>query len=236
MTAAMVPVDRLHPHPDNIRTDLGDLTELAASIRARGLLQPLVVTPAGDKFLVLDGHRRLAAARLAGVAALPCLAVKPGDVERDTAVMLAAAMHKALEPIEQAAAFNRLRRRGMTIVEIARRTGYAPSTVSSRLLLAELPAEALEMVAAKTLTVKEATGLAQQMRHTSTGTAHFHTPKTTWFNADHPLASMVANSCGHTDTRIRIGGIGCGKCWEDAIRFNERDKVAHRAAGQAVTR
>lgn len=57
------PVEALAPHPDNPRSDLGDLTELARSIKAQGVLQPLLILPAGEdgRHRVVAGHRRLAA-------------------------------------------------------------------------------------------------------------------------------------------------------------------------------
>ena len=75
---AYIPVSKLYPHPDNPRKDLGDLTELAESIKANGVLQNLTVVPnmvvgeiSGDVwqrgYKVIIGHRRLAAAKLAGL-------------------------------------------------------------------------------------------------------------------------------------------------------------------------
>lgn len=235
MSGVSIPLDRLRPHPDNIREDLGDLSELAASIATRGLLQPLVVSPTGKSFLILDGHRRYAAAKLAGVPALPCLAVRPGDSARDTAVMLAAAMHKALTPLERGRAFKALRRRGLMVSEIARQSGYSASTVSAGLLLADLPPEAHDMVAAGELTATAATQMAREARRAPSSRPHHTGPRQTWLNADHRLAQMVRNSCSH-DGRTRVGGVGCGQCWENAIRFDEREKDARRHTGKALSR
>ena len=59
-------ISRLHPHPDNPRKELGDLTELAASIEAKGVLQNLTVVPDNDGgYRIIIGHRRHAAAKLA---------------------------------------------------------------------------------------------------------------------------------------------------------------------------
>ncbi|MEG2624333.1 MAG: ParB N-terminal domain-containing protein, partial [Clostridia bacterium] len=80
-----ISIENLYPHPQNPRKDLGDLTELAQSIKAQGVLQNLTVVPWNfveqDKgkwdddyyrFFVLIGHRRLAASKLAGLTDLPC--------------------------------------------------------------------------------------------------------------------------------------------------------------------
>ena len=63
----------LFPHPQNPRKDLGDLDELVDSIKANGVLQNLTVVPRdGGGYTVIIGHRRLAAARRAGLTELPC--------------------------------------------------------------------------------------------------------------------------------------------------------------------
>lgn len=79
-----LPVNQLYPHPDNPRKELGDLSELAASIRANGVLQNLTVVPRmvtgeitgkswQDGYTVIIGHRRLAAAKEAGLKEVPCV-------------------------------------------------------------------------------------------------------------------------------------------------------------------
>lgn len=73
-----IPVSKLWRHPDNPRKDLGDVTELAESIKVNGVLQNLTVVPLigeitkkwdGESYRVIIGHRRLAAAKLAGLGA-----------------------------------------------------------------------------------------------------------------------------------------------------------------------
>jgi len=213
----MIPLERIHPNPANIRADLGDLTELAASIREVGLLQPLVVTQHRDGWLILDGHRRYAAAKQAGAQALPCLASKHGDVDGQLSTMLAAAMHKQLEPLDQARAFARLRARRVTVAEIARRTGYSTSTVQQRLLLIDLPDEVQDMVTGGQITLAEATRLARDVRQHGAGSAHTGAPRRpAWFGPTHRLAATVRAACTHLD-RHRYGGQGCGQCWEAAL-------------------
>lgn len=229
-----IPIERLRPHHSNIRTDLGDLSELAASIRAVGLLQPLVVVPAGGDYEVLDGNRRLAAARLAGAKALPCLATRLGDADHQTSVMLAAAMHQALAPLDQAQAFLALRNSGLSVPDIARRTGYSTATVSARLMLIDLPDEVQDMVRDKEINVTEATNLARQVRRTKAGTAVTTAPKGAWFTSQHRLAKAVMSRCAHLETRRLIGGAGCGQCWEEEIRFDERERQTTPAI-RAVT-
>jgi ParB-like chromosome segregation protein Spo0J len=176
--------------------------------------------------MLVDGHRRLAAAKSAGKQAVPCMAVRPGDEGRDTALMLAAAMHKALSPLERARAFERLRAEGLSVVQIAERTGYAGRTVSESLRLLLLPPDAQAMLAGKELTVAQATDLARQVAKSGTGVvAHHSTKKSTHLDRDHPLADEVRAACAHRDEQVVIGMSGCGRCWEAAIRADERGRV-----------
>lgn len=223
MSIPRIPIDRIRPNTANIRTKLGDLDELAASILAVGLLQPLVVRPDGHgKFVLVDGHRRFHAARRAGLTALPCLASKAEDETGQIGVMLAAAMHKQLEPVEQAQAFTALRNRGLSVADIARRTGYSTATVSGRLLLADLPDETQEMVREGQISVTDATTLARQIRASGRGSAPVRESRPAWFAPTHRLARAVQDTCTHTDVRPVVGRSGCGPCWESAIRADER--------------
>lgn len=144
--ARNVSIDFLEPHPDNIRKELGpteDLDELGASMRSQGVLQALLVTPhpAEDGvFVVIDGHRRLAAARRAHVFDLPCIVTEPGATPGQVlTAMVAADIRRPLAPIELAKAFQRLRALGLSVRIIAERTGHSQRTVNDRLRLLALP-------------------------------------------------------------------------------------------------
>lgn len=97
---------KLNPHPENPRRDLGDLTELAESIKRQGVLQNLTVIADGtDKYTVVIGHRRLAAARLAGIETVPCV-VSDMDEAQQIRTMLSENMQRSdLTIYEQAQGF-----------------------------------------------------------------------------------------------------------------------------------
>lgn len=83
-----IETSKIHPHPDNPRKELGDLTELAESIKEQGILQNLTVIPEGEEdYLVVIGHRRLAAAKLAGLEKVPCV-ISDMDHKTQVATML----------------------------------------------------------------------------------------------------------------------------------------------------
>lgn len=222
--AQKLPVTALRANPGNVRTNLGDLTELTASIAAQGVMQPLIVTrratPGGGvAYVVLDGHRRLAAARAAGVRDVMCLLAHPESSEQEAAQMLAAAMHKGLEPVEQARAFKRLRDQGWPTKRIAQQTGHSPGLVHERLALLDLPPQAQQLVEEKKVTLTAAKDLGRQLRRSASGSAATAGPKNAYLDRTHPAADDARARCteGHREHRRIVGGVSCGQCFEAAI-------------------
>jgi ParB/RepB/Spo0J family partition protein len=228
----MVPVSQLVANRRNVREKLEGIDELAASIRARGLLQPLIVNDRAGTLEVTDGHRRLEASRRAGLPAVLCIVTTDVGTHDVTITMLAASMHKELKPIEQGRAFQRLQGEGMTIAEISRSTGYSVALIRGRLLLLELPDEAQDMVEDESLTIGEATELARQVKaRKSGGVVRMGSGKeTARYWATHPLRGAVREYCTHRDVRRTIGDAGCPHCWEKVIRADEREAIAREAA------
>lgn len=144
-----IPVEDLYPHPDNPRKDLGDLTELADSIKANGVLQNLTVVPrtvtgeiTGETwqkgYTVVIGHRRLAAAKLAGLKELPCV-VADMDLRTQVQTMLMENIQRSdLTLYEQAQGFQMMLNLGDSVDEIARKSGFSQTTVRRRVKLLEL--------------------------------------------------------------------------------------------------
>ncbi|MGZ8848596.1 MAG: ParB N-terminal domain-containing protein, partial [Pyrinomonadaceae bacterium] len=69
----LIPIDKLDPNPDQPRHEIGDLTELTASIREKGVLEPLLVKPTLGRWMIIAGERRWRAATAAGLKELPCI-------------------------------------------------------------------------------------------------------------------------------------------------------------------
>lgn len=141
----MIPVDELQPHPDNPRKDLGDLTELADSIRANGTFQNLTVLrnkdPETGKSTVIIGHRRLAAAKLAGLEKVPCMVVEMDEKEQISTMLLENMQRSDLTIYEQAQGFQMMLDMGETQDSISEKTGFSKTTVRHRLKLLELDPE-----------------------------------------------------------------------------------------------
>ena len=135
----LVEIDRLVGAADNLRRNVGNVTELAASIRSIGVLEPLLVTPAVDGFAVVAGHRRLAAARKAGLEVVPCVVREMSEVERVIALVVENEQRSDLSPIESAEGYFRLIDMGVTQKELAKKVVRSAKHVASRLALLELP-------------------------------------------------------------------------------------------------
>lgn len=141
-----LPVDRIVPNPNQPRTQFSqpELEELAASIRALGILQPLTVRRTEDGWELVAGERRLRAARLAGLAEVPCLCVK-GDSQHSALLALVENLQrKDLDFWEEALALRRLIDGfSLSQEEAARRVGKSPSAVANKLRLLRLPERVL---------------------------------------------------------------------------------------------
>lgn len=178
----MIRLDHLNAHPDNPRKDLGDLSELVESIKAKGILQNLTVirghrgtdeqiaeiqkfydTLTGDTqierdamqeikeqienkwvatgYTVVIGHRRLAAARLAGLTELPCAIVELPYKEQIQTMMVENMQRADLTVFEQAQGFQMMLDLGSPVEEIAEKTGFSDTTVRRRLKWMELDRE-----------------------------------------------------------------------------------------------
>lgn len=141
-TLKQIPVELIDPHPENPRKNLGDLTELAESIKANGIMQNLTVVPKDDgRYTAIIGHRRLAAAKLAGLETVPC-AVVDMDRKAQLSTMLLENMQRSeLSYIEQADGFQLMLDLGETVESISDMSGFSKETVKHRLEIAKLDKE-----------------------------------------------------------------------------------------------
>lgn len=150
-----IAVEKIKPNPANPRLDLGDLTELAASIRENGIMQNLTVVPDGDGYMAVIGHRRLAAAKLAGLETAPCQ-IKDMTPKEQMSIMLAENIQRnSLTPYEQAQGFQTYMDLGADISEIVEKTGFSESTVRHRLKLAELDQDVLKEKSGEQILMKD---------------------------------------------------------------------------------
>lgn len=141
-----IEISKIHPHPDNPRKDLGDLEELVESIKTSGILQNLTIVPQqeGIGYRVVIGHRRLAAAKLAGLTEVPC-AISDMDYKTQIATMLLENIQRSdLTVYEQAQGFQMMLDLGETVADISEKTGLSETTVRRRMKLLELDQDKLK--------------------------------------------------------------------------------------------
>ena len=137
----------IYQHPDNPRKDLGDLSELSDSIAKKGIMQNLTVIQGHwdedrnwheDGYTLIIGHRRFAAAKMAGVQELPCRVVEDMDKKEQVSTMLEENMQRVdLTIWEQANGFQMMLDLGESEEQIAEKSGFSRTTVR-RLNIAKL--------------------------------------------------------------------------------------------------
>lgn len=157
-----IPVDRVRPNPFQPRQQFDDteLEELASSIRANGLLQPIVVRAKGAEYELVAGERRLRAAQRAGLQEIPAIVRQVGDHEALELALIENLQRSDLNPIEEARAYERLRDEfGLTQEQIAARVGKHRSTIANALRLLRLPQDLQDELAAGRLLAGHARAL-----------------------------------------------------------------------------
>ena len=158
-------VDVLHHHPDNPRKEIGDVTELAESIKAKGIMQNLTVVPfvskihpgfkAEGNYTVLIGHRRLEAAKLAGLETVPCVIVEMSEADQVATMLLENIQRNDLSIYEQAKGFQMMLDLGDTVAGISEKSGFSETTIRRRVKLAELDEKKLKALTGRQITMKE---------------------------------------------------------------------------------
>lgn len=171
----MLKTKHIHPHPDNPRKDLGDLSELAESIRKNGVMQNLTVIPghqmtddewselakvykdnqdeetrqqmnsrwSEEGYTAIIGHRRHAAATLAGLEEVPCKIANLSRKEQVSTMLEENMQRNDLTIIEQAQGFQMMMDLGETEATIAEKTGFSKTTIRHRLNIAKLDQKTL---------------------------------------------------------------------------------------------
>ena len=157
-----VDIARIRPNPLQPRSRMleGEMADLVASIRANGLLQPVVVREAGDGYELIAGERRWQAAQRAGLARIPVVVRNVTDEEMLSLALVENLQRVDLNPIDKARAFSGLMERfNLTQEDAAQRIGKDRSTVANFIRLLDLPAEIQEHVSRGTVSMGHARAL-----------------------------------------------------------------------------
>lgn len=131
----------IDPHPDNPRKNIGDVTDLAASIKTNGLLTPLSVVPNGERYRVIAGHRRLAACKQAGIGAVPCFVLRLNPLQQLEAMVTENCQREQLTTLEEADAIQGMLALGATTANVAYRLGRSADYVRDRAKAASIKTE-----------------------------------------------------------------------------------------------
>ena len=138
----MVPIEDLQPNPRQPRQDLGDLAELKASVKAKGVLEPILVRPVGGRYEIIAGERRYRAALEVGLSELPCIVRDTTDAEMMELALVENLQRKDLSPFEEADGLRMLAEAyGYTHELMAEKLGKSRTSITETLSLTAMPEE-----------------------------------------------------------------------------------------------
>lgn len=142
----LIPAEDIQPNPNQPRRSAGDLSELIASIREKGILEPILVRPVGGRYQIIAGERRFRAALEAGLDEIPCIVRRTSDAEMMELALIENLQREDLSAFEEADGLNTLKETyGYTQEEMAQRLGKSRSAVAEVLALSAMPAEVREV-------------------------------------------------------------------------------------------
>jgi len=157
-----IPVELIDRNPYQTRTHFDEiaLNELADSIKASGVVQPITVRKHAERFQLITGERRWLASQRAGKVTVPAIVRQVSNEQAMEITIIENLQREDLNAVEQAHAYERLSREfGLTQEQMAQRTGKDRSSVANFLRLLKLPAEILKLVESNQLTFGHAKAL-----------------------------------------------------------------------------
>lgn len=138
---SMLPLEFIEPNAEQPRTQLGNIEELAASVREKGVLEPILVRQiAPNRYQIISGERRYRAATLAGLDEIPAIELDVDDREQLEIALIENIQRKDLTPFEEAEGFALLQQKfGYTHEKISQVIGKSRTTITETLLINEIP-------------------------------------------------------------------------------------------------
>ena len=158
----MLPIGQIDPNREQPRRSFDEdaLKELAASIEAVGVLQPIIVAPSGDRYTIIAGERRYRASRLAGLSEIPAIVRDWDSQKRLEAALIENLQRDDLNPVEEAMGVRRLMdEAGLTQEKAAERLGKSRPAVANLLRLLTLPDSVRQLLAEGKLSAGHARAL-----------------------------------------------------------------------------
>lgn len=141
--------DMIHESPTNPRRSFSEtsLDELTASVRRHGVLQPILVRPNGEGFLLIAGARRLRAAKLAGCETVPARVLELDDAAADEATIIENLHREDIHPLDEGVSYQRLVSAGRTVEDVAAALGKSKGYVYQRISLTRLVPKVQDLLA-----------------------------------------------------------------------------------------
>jgi ParB family chromosome partitioning protein len=136
----MIPIEHIDPNPNQPRQVMGDLSELIASVKEQGLIEPIVVRQRGSRFQIVAGERRYQAAIRAGIEELPVVIRDVDDVGILEIALVENLQRKDLTPFEESEALHALcQKAGYTHEKLAQKLGKSRTVITESLSLNQMP-------------------------------------------------------------------------------------------------
>ena len=154
-----VPVGKILPNPAQPRLsyDEESLTELAASIREHGVLQPIIVRPVGSKFELIAGERRWRASGMVERGTIPAIVVEFDEQTALEVSIIENLQREDVSPLEEATMFRKMTEAfGYSVRQLAQKVGKDKGYVENRLRLSDAPADVRELVSLRKDTISHA--------------------------------------------------------------------------------
>jgi ParB family transcriptional regulator, chromosome partitioning protein len=143
----MISVDRIDPNPHQARSELGNIQELMESIKAKGVLEPILVRPKGDRFDIIAGERRYVASKNAGLSEVPCIEMNVDENEAVEIALIENLQRKDLNIFEEADGLNTLATLySYNHQQISEKIGKARSSITEILSISRIPKHLREKI------------------------------------------------------------------------------------------
>jgi ParB family transcriptional regulator, chromosome partitioning protein len=142
----MIPLGKIDPNPQQARSELGNIEELMSSIKAKGVLEPILVRPKNDRYEIIAGERRYVASKRVGLKEIPAIEMLVKDNEAMELALIENLQRKDLDVFEEADGLNALVEiYGYNHAQLAEKIGKARSTITEIVNVARIPKKLREM-------------------------------------------------------------------------------------------
>jgi ParB family chromosome partitioning protein len=136
----MIGLERIEPNPHQARSELGNIQELMNSIKSKGVLEPIIVRPRGDRYEIVAGERRYMASRNVGLKEIPCIEMNVSDNEAMEISLIENLQRKDLDVFEEADGLRALIDiYGYSHAQVSEKIGKARSTITEVINISKIP-------------------------------------------------------------------------------------------------